>query len=206
MKIFELALKAQRLTREEAEKRIEEVKQVLHTMGVDPKNVVPGGSYRRGKPSVGDLDLAIFQPDIINKEFYQKFQETMRGRGHEVTPRTTGESQTSMLVDDFLIELKKGSVENKGAFLVFMTGCLRGDTRVALLDGRNVTIRQLTDEFNLGKENWVYSVDKDGRVVPNRILCVGRTVLDAVMVRVTLDNNKSVVATLDHRFIMRGRS
>lgn len=84
---------------------------------------------------------------------------------------------------------------------------LHKDTLIPLLDGRNITIEQLSNEFVAGKENWVYSVqDGTHRTVPGKVTWCGLTRKDSELVRVTLDDNTYVDCTPDHEFIMRDGS
>jgi intein/homing endonuclease len=83
--------------------------------------------------------------------------------------------------------------------------CLTGDTKIALLDGRDIPIVNLVGEFNRGKENWVYSVDRSdsGKIVPGKIVWAGKTRKMAQLVEVTLDNGETIRTTPDHKFIKR---
>jgi len=83
--------------------------------------------------------------------------------------------------------------------------CLRGDTQVPLLDGTTKTLVEMTEAYERGEEQWVYSSDLDdqGRVRPGKVAWAGKTRRDAELVRVTLDNGQSVVVTPDHKMIRR---
>lgn len=81
--------------------------------------------------------------------------------------------------------------------------CLTGDTKVALLDGRDLPFTEVIREHNLGKELWTYSIDlANEKVVPKRILNPHFTKSSPV-VKVTLDNGEAVRCTVDHRFMRR---
>ena len=82
-------------------------------------------------------------------------------------------------------------------------GCVTGDTKIALLDGRTRTMKELLCEYGTGKSFWVYSCDDDGRVVPGLARHNGVTQVDAELVEVILDNGSSIRATPDHRFMTR---
>jgi hypothetical protein len=85
-------------------------------------------------------------------------------------------------------------------------GCLEMSTMVPLLDGRTLSLTELTDEFNSGKENWVYSCDPTtGHVVPGIVSWAGVTQESAKVMKITLDNGKTVTSTLDHKFPILGR-
>ena len=66
---------------------------------------------------------------------------------------------------DFLTEevlglerLSDGHIEHPDAG---KSGCFTGDTKVSLVDGRELTFLELVDEFNSGKDNYVYSFNLD---------------------------------------------
>lgn len=84
--------------------------------------------------------------------------------------------------------------------------CYALDTRIPLLDGRTLTLQQITDEYESGKKNWVYSCDPvSGKFVPGPVSWSGVTKRDAEVVKVTFDNGKSVVCTPDHKFPVWGK-
>lgn len=83
--------------------------------------------------------------------------------------------------------------------------CLRGDTRVQLLDGSVKTIRDMAAAHDNGEEQWVWSTDleREGRVCPGKVVWAGKTRQNAQLVRVTLDNGKTIDVTPDHKMIRR---
>lgn len=79
--------------------------------------------------------------------------------------------------------------------------CLDLNTEIALLDGRNLKLSEIIDEFNLGKKNWAYGCNpKTGEVVPAPITWAGITRKNTQVMKITLDNGKSVICTPDHKF------
>lgn len=83
-------------------------------------------------------------------------------------------------------------------------GCFVGGTKVRLVDGRSLTMRELVDEYSQGKENWVYSFNEaTQRIEPKRIRKAWLTRHGAELVKVTLDNGEELLCTPDHRFMMR---
>lgn len=79
--------------------------------------------------------------------------------------------------------------------------CYSMDTKIPLLDGRTLELNELISEYESGKTNWAYSCDpKTGKFAPGPISWAGITKRNAEVVRVTLDNGKSVVCTPDHKF------
>lgn len=84
--------------------------------------------------------------------------------------------------------------------------CFSFDTLIPLLDGRTLTLREITEEYEAGRRNWVYSADPvTGKFVPGPVSWAGVTKRDAEVVRVTFDNGKSVVCTPDHKFPVWGK-
>jgi hypothetical protein len=80
-------------------------------------------------------------------------------------------------------------------------------SRVYLLDGRILTIDELRQEHEEGKQNWTYSVDQPtGTLIPGLIDWAGYTRKDADMVRVHLDNGESIDCTPDHKFVLKNGS
>lgn len=82
--------------------------------------------------------------------------------------------------------------------------CLHQDTKVALLNGTNPTIKELADS-NLDYF-WVYSCDENGNVVPGKAHSARKTREKQKLIKVTLDNKEEIKCTLDHKFLMRNGS
>ena len=86
-------------------------------------------------------------------------------------------------------------------------GCFTGDTKVSLVDGRELTFLELVDEYNLGKENWVYSFNETTKKIePKRIEKAWCTKKNAQLVEVELDNGEKLRCTPNHRFMLRDGS
>ncbi|MFH0978358.1 MAG: DNA topoisomerase (ATP-hydrolyzing) subunit B [Candidatus Woesearchaeota archaeon] len=82
-------------------------------------------------------------------------------------------------------------------------GCFSGDTKVALLDGRNLSFKELTKEDNEGKRNYCYTIKEDGSVGIGLITNPRITRKDAEVVKLILDNDQGIICTPDHRFMLR---
>jgi len=85
-------------------------------------------------------------------------------------------------------------------------GCFDGDTEVALADGRCVTFKQLVAEEAAGKQNFCYTIRKDGTVGLERIINARITKTNTEVVKVTLDNGEMIICTPDHPFMLRDGS
>ena len=77
--------------------------------------------------------------------------------------------------------------------------CISGDTKISLLNGIEVEIRNL----NEGEEYWVYGCKDNGEVVPVKAKALGITRRSNEYVNVTLDNDISVDCTKDHLWMLR---
>ncbi len=83
-------------------------------------------------------------------------------------------------------------------------GCFSGDTKVALVDGRNLTFKKLIREEEKGKKNYCYTIKEGGSIGIERIKNVRKTKRDVKVVKVLLDNDEEIICTPDHKFMLRG--
>jgi hypothetical protein len=84
--------------------------------------------------------------------------------------------------------------------------CLDLDTKIPLLDGRTLPLKEIISEFEAGKENWAYSCDPvTGRVVPGVINWAGVTRKNTDVIELTFDNGKTLVCTPDHKIPVFGK-
>jgi dCTP deaminase len=80
--------------------------------------------------------------------------------------------------------------------------CFRGDTRVALVDGRSASLEDMALCSESGELFWGYSIGPSGRVIVSlldRPRFIGR---DALL-ELTLDNGETIAVTPDHVFLRR---
>lgn len=82
-------------------------------------------------------------------------------------------------------------------------GCFSGDTRVALADGRNLTLKELTREDKEGKKNYCYTIASDGTIQIAPIIHARITKKNAEVIKIILDNDEEIICTPDHKFMMR---
>ena len=84
--------------------------------------------------------------------------------------------------------------------------CLDLNTKIYLLDGRLIPLRDIIQEFDQGKSNWVYSCcPETGQIVPGKITWAGATRSQTQVVRLTLDNGQQITCTPDHKFPILGK-
>jgi DNA gyrase subunit B len=82
-------------------------------------------------------------------------------------------------------------------------GCFFGDTKVALVDGRSATFKELLNEDKAGKKNYCYTVGPDGIIAIGEIKKPRITKRGAEVIKVVLDNNEEIICTPDHKFMLR---
>jgi DNA gyrase subunit B len=85
-------------------------------------------------------------------------------------------------------------------------GCFSGDTKIALLDGRNISLKELSEEEKRGKKNYCYTIRKDGHIGVAPILNPRITKKNVKVIKITLDNNEEITCTPDHKFMLADRS
>lgn len=84
--------------------------------------------------------------------------------------------------------------------------CLSLDTKIPLLDGRELTLAEIISEWENDKEkvNWVYSCNPlTGELAPGKITWAGVTRKNTEVMKITLDNGESITCTPDHKFPIR---
>ncbi|MFC1723927.1 intein-containing DNA gyrase subunit B, partial [Nanoarchaeota archaeon] len=82
-------------------------------------------------------------------------------------------------------------------------GCFSGDTKVALVDGRDLSFEELTVEDKAGKTNYCYTTLEDGSVGIGQIKHPRVTKKNAEVIKVVLDNDEEIICTSDHKFMLR---
>src|SRR3990167_4036298 len=81
--------------------------------------------------------------------------------------------------------------------------CLHPNTKIPLLDGRTLTIKEIAEEYENGTQNWVYSSELEGSIKPGKILWAGKTKICNKLLEITLDNNEKILCTENHPFLLR---
>src|SRR3989344_7074418 len=82
-------------------------------------------------------------------------------------------------------------------------GCFTKDTKVKLVDGRDLSFGELIGEEKRGKNNFTYTVDNKGQIKIARILHPRKTIENAKIMKVALDNGEEIKCTLNHKFMLK---
>lgn len=110
----------------------------------------------------------------------------------------------SMLLTEEITGLEKNSASGRIDHSPLGINCFTGDTKISLVDGREITIVDLIEEVKQGKNNYVYSFnEKTNRIEPKLVTngwCSGTT---KKIAQITLDNGEIIECTPEHRFMLR---
>ncbi len=82
-------------------------------------------------------------------------------------------------------------------------GCFSGDTKIAMVDGRDLSFIKLIEEHSNGKEHFCYTILDDGKIGIQKITNPRMTKANAEIVKIILDNDEEIVCTPDHLFMLR---
>lgn len=108
---------------------------------------------------------------------------------------------------DFIVDIFRDTrKDDEKINSVILSGCFTGDTKVSLLDGRELSFLELLDEYGYDGKFWVYSCTSDGDVVPGLAHSVHKTKVSTRIAIVKLDNGDEIKCTPDHRFMLRDGS
>jgi hypothetical protein len=145
--------------------------------------------------------LAMAFVERVKNEVHQRRIPTHSGNGQNMMDATYNPISQN---EDFFFPV---SSEGKGSDVSILPGgCLTMDTKVPLLDGRTLTLTEMTEEYKNGKENWVYSCNpENGHIVPGIVSWAGVTQKSAKVMKITLDNGKDMIVTPDHKFPIIGK-
>lgn len=81
--------------------------------------------------------------------------------------------------------------------------CLKEDTKIKLLNGSILTVKEMFEQFSKNKEMWVYSTDDKGDFRPGKVNDVWISGYVNDMIKITLDNGNVIETTPNHRYMLR---
>jgi len=85
-------------------------------------------------------------------------------------------------------------------------GCFSADTKVALTDGRNLAFKDLIKEYDSGRQNYCYTIQKNGAVGVAPIQNPRITNKHTTVIKIILDSDEEITCTPDHLFMLRDGS
>ena len=92
---------------------------------------------------------------------------------------------------------------NKSDVYIHCSCCLKGDTVIKLLNGERITVEEMYRRYGNGEKFFVYSSTTNGELKHGEVtdVFVSKHVND--MVRITLDNGRTIETTVDHPYMKR---
>ncbi len=100
------------------------------------------------------------------------------------------------MAQDF--SLRYPLVKGQGNF-----GCFTGDTKIKLLDGTSKSFKELCKIYKDDNIFYVYSIDKEGKVVIGEAKNPRITKREAKIIEVILDTGDIIRCTPDHKFLLK---
>jgi hypothetical protein len=155
---------------------------------------------------VGQLQgqRAMAYVERVKNEIYQRRMPNRNGSGSSTID--TSYNPISITEDFFLAT----NSEQRGTRIDTLAagenlGCFSMDTKIRLLDGRDLSIADVGTLLKQGQQLWTYSCHPTtGEIAPGKITWAGRTRKDAQVLRITLDSGDVITCTPDHKFPLRG--
>ncbi len=106
------------------------------------------------------------------------------------------------LLETELVRLERNNVTGKIDHPP-IDGCFTGDTQVALVDGRNLSILEIQEELSKNKSLYVYTCNEaTNEIEPQKIKRAFFT-KRATVLKITLDNEKTIYCSNNHKFMLR---
>ncbi|MBC8306972.1 MAG: HNH endonuclease, partial [Pelagibacterales bacterium] len=126
---------------------------------------------------------------------------------HEDVLRTIieGYGYKAIPIEEAVALAYEGLVDNNLTGISISMGagmCLRGDTKIPLLNGETKTIKELA-ENHADEKFWVYSSKEDGQVVPGLAWNPHKVKTTDKMLRLWFDNDEYLDCTPDHLIMVR---
>jgi len=134
----------------------------------------------------------------LKGKYIENYEEAKKRLDYELgVINKMGYAEYFLIVADVIKEVGKiEGIQTAGR------GCFIGDTKVSLLDGKEITMKELCEKYP-DKEFEVYSCLTDGEIVRGTGRNPRVTGYVDKLCRVMLDNGETIGCTSDHRFMLR---
>ena len=102
-----------------------------------------------------------------------------------------------------LVRYENGKVDHDPSGI----NCFTGDTKISLVDGREIRIDDLIEEVKSGKINFVYSFNHEkNKIEPKQVIDGWCSGISNKIVEIILDNGEKIRCTPNHKFMLRDGS
>jgi len=141
-----------------------------------------------------DADVKTYMGKIQNQVKKQPVVDSQTGNMHQ-------KYNPMNVTEDYFIPIRG----DRASKIETLPGaCLALDTKIDLLDGRSLELKDIIKEYKEGKQLWSYSINPEsGEIVPGKISWAGITRRNTDVVKITLDNGETIIVTPDHKFPTR---
>lgn len=124
--------------------------------------------------------------------------------GYSTTRSAMNDGRVGMIqydkLEEELVRLQRDNTTGKVDHPI--DGCFTDDTKIALVDGRILTIKELLVEQEY-KTNYVYTINETTKQIePKPIKKIFKTKYVSDLAKVTLDNGEVIYCTPNHRFML----
>ena len=82
-------------------------------------------------------------------------------------------------------------------------GCFTADTKIKLIDGRDLSFTDLIEEYKQGKRNFTFTIDGNNEIKIAEIKNPRKTRENAEILKVVLDNGEEIKCTPNHKFMLK---
>lgn len=168
-------------------------------------------THYQGNISLRDIDFSKFYTDdiLVATAKVGDYYNTVAFQGVILRMRDlVKKSSKHVLTQQMIIKAVSSAIDDSDLLVNCNCpdACLHKDTKIKLLNGEVITVKEMKRRFDSGEKMWVYSTDENGDFKPGEVRDVWIPKKVNEMIKITLDNNEEIVTTIDHLYMCRDGS